>query len=72
MNIYTTDAGIKNTIATLFKDMITDCEAAIVEFEQYPDNKDFIETAQYWLESIEDSIKRVKDEVDTLQNGKEV
>lgn len=69
MKIYTTDAGLKNSIATLFKDIITSCEAAITEFEYYPDNTDFIETAQYWLEEIEDSIKEIKDNVDVLQNG---
>jgi len=72
MKIYTTNACIKNEICTLFKDMITVCEAAIWDFEQYPDNEDFIETAQFWLEDIEYDIKQIKSKVDTLQNGKEV
>jgi hypothetical protein len=69
MKIYTTDAGLKNSIATLFLNIITDCEASIDEFEKYPDNADFIETAQYWLKEIESSIKEIKDNVDVLQNG---
>lgn len=71
MIIATTYEGMKNTVVTRLKSIITDCQAADIGVFAV-EKHELREEVEFWLSEMESTIKAIREELENYYDGEEV